>query len=72
MKLTSALFLALTLHATAAPPRAVLERYCIGCHDAETKKGGLDLDLILGEDIAKHAAKIALRAAVRSGKSTKL
>lgn len=37
------------------PPRAVLERYCIGCHDADAKKGGIDFDAILGDDIAKHA-----------------
>jgi mono/diheme cytochrome c family protein len=27
----------------AAPPSAFLEQHCTGCHDAETKKGGLDL-----------------------------
>jgi hypothetical protein len=37
------------------PPRAVLERYCVDCHDSETKKGGIDLDSILRDDIAKHA-----------------
>ena len=52
---TSALFFALSLSTTAAPPREVLERYCIDCHDADLKKGDLDLAAILGEDITKHA-----------------
>lgn len=36
------------------PPRAVLERYCIDCHDAETKKGDVDLSAILQDDISRH------------------
>ncbi|CAN5906808.1 hypothetical protein BH11VER1_BH11VER1_07820 [soil metagenome] len=38
----------------ALPPKAVLERYCIDCHDSDTKKGGIDLDSILSNDIEKH------------------
>jgi cytochrome c551/c552 len=37
------------------PPHAALERYCIDCHDADAKKGGVNLDAILSEDIGKHA-----------------
>lgn len=33
--------LAATLHAASSPPQ--IEQSCIDCHDAETKKGGLDL-----------------------------
>ena len=35
---------------------AALEQFCIDCHDAETKKGGVDLDSILQDGIAKHPA----------------
>ena len=55
MTRTGALLIALTLHAVAAPPREILERYCIDCHDADVQKGDLNLDSILGDDIAKHA-----------------
>jgi hypothetical protein len=52
-------FIALLLFSQAAiaqmPPRAVLERFCIDCHDSDVKKGGFDLTSILGDDIAKHA-----------------
>jgi len=40
----------------APPPREVLERFCIDCHDADVKKGGVDLSTILELDTAKHAA----------------
>lgn len=36
-----ACFLSTTLH--AAPPAVFLEQHCYDCHDAETKKGGVDL-----------------------------
>ena len=52
-------FIALLLFSQAAiaqmPPRAVLERFCIDCHDSDVKKGDFDLSSILGDDIAKHA-----------------
>lgn len=35
---------------------SALERFCIDCHDADTKKGGVDLDSILQDGIAKHPA----------------
>jgi hypothetical protein len=28
--------------------------YCVNCHDSELKKGGLDLDRILGDDMTRH------------------
>ncbi len=52
-------FIALLLFTQSAlaemPPRVVLERYCVSCHDADAKKGDLDLESMLGDDIAKHA-----------------
>ena len=42
--------------ATAAPPDfdklagPFLENYCLGCHDAETKKGEVDLEDLAGVD----------------------
>jgi Protein of unknown function (DUF1592)/Protein of unknown function (DUF1588)/Protein of unknown function (DUF1585)/Protein of unknown function (DUF1587)/Protein of unknown function (DUF1595)/Planctomycete cytochrome C len=38
----------------ALPPQSVLQRYCVDCHDAETKKGGIDLDSILKDGISQH------------------
>src|SRR5438093_1193595 len=37
------LFLAAPVMAAAPSSRAFLEEYCTDCHDAESKKGGLDL-----------------------------
>ncbi|WP_395750587.1 DUF1592 domain-containing protein [Prosthecobacter sp.] len=37
------------------PPQAAIERFCIGCHDADAKKGGVALDSLLADDIARHA-----------------
>ena len=57
MRIIGILFFALGSFVSAAPPpRAVLESYCIDCHDADANKGGIDLDSILDDDIAKHAA----------------
>ena len=36
------------------PPRVALENFCISCHDADAKKGDVNLEAILGDDIAKH------------------
>src|SRR5690349_4674719 len=33
-------------------PRAIVERYCIACHNAKTKAGNLALDAIAAEDVA--------------------
>ena len=41
-------------HTHAAVPK-LLETYCTSCHDAESKKGDVNLDAILDDDIAKHA-----------------
>src|SRR5260221_8100448 len=39
--------IALLSHRTAASEaRAFVARYCVECHDAETKKGGLDLSAL--------------------------
>ncbi|MFM2166324.1 MAG: hypothetical protein RIS79_695, partial [Verrucomicrobiota bacterium] len=56
MKILSAFLCAICGFTHAAPPpRAALERFCIGCHDADTKKGGVNLDSLLHDDIGKHA-----------------
>lgn len=39
----------------APPPRALLERYCITCHDADVTKGSVNLDALLSDNIAAHA-----------------
>jgi hypothetical protein len=54
MRLTALLLITTT--ALAQPPRAALERFCIDCHNADTKKGGVDLDSILQDGIEKHTA----------------
>ena len=44
------LALAVSLHAVEAPPaevRAVFERYCMKCHDEETRKGDVNLEPLL-------------------------
>ena len=33
---------------------AVVDKYCVTCHDSEVKKGGLDLDSICREDVTQH------------------
>lgn len=37
------------------PGREMVQSYCTDCHDADTKKGGLDLDSILSGNIGEHA-----------------
>ena len=39
-------FLPATLHAADADLRGYLEAHCFDCHDAATKKGGLDLEAL--------------------------
>jgi mono/diheme cytochrome c family protein len=58
-----ALLVAATL---AAEPRAFLEKHCFECHDAETKKGGLDLTA-LRYDAAKPEKWVLLHDAVAAG-----
>jgi mono/diheme cytochrome c family protein len=60
---TYALLLAAAL---AAEPRAFLEKHCFECHDAETKKGGLDLTT-LNYDAAKPGKWVPLHDAVAAG-----
>lgn len=56
MKLLGAFLCAFCGLAQAAePPRALIERYCIDCHDADVKKGGIDLDSILTDPFETHA-----------------
>src|SRR4026208_731002 len=33
----------------------MVSKYCVTCHDAELKKGGLDLDVLGGKDVAGQA-----------------
>jgi hypothetical protein len=52
----------------AAAPRAVLDKYCVGCHNARLKTGGLALDQLDLTRLPEHAAigeKMALK--LRSG-----
>src|SRR5690242_16054366 len=34
--------------------RAVVEEYCLTCHDADHEKGGLELESIVGAPVAQH------------------
>ena len=38
------------------PVTTMVNQYCIRCHDAEVKKGGLDLETLSHTDIAQHSA----------------
>ena len=54
--------------APAAAPRAVLDKYCVGCHNTRLKTGGLALDQMDLSRLADHAEvaeKVALK--VRAG-----
>lgn len=42
------------LAAEAFPDRALLQQYCSDCHDADTKKGGLDLDALAVDLSEEH------------------
>src|SRR5262245_39499889 len=37
------------------PPRAVFDRYCVGCHNQRAKLGGLALDTLDVSDVSQHA-----------------
>ena len=39
---------------SAAPHLALVDEYCLSCHDEDHKKGGLALDTVAAEDVAKH------------------
>ena len=49
MPLRFAILTLLSALASAAEPRAFLEKHCYECHDKETKKGGLDLESLGSE-----------------------
>ncbi|MEY3813371.1 MAG: hypothetical protein RL495_1318, partial [Verrucomicrobiota bacterium] len=49
MSLRFAILTLLSALASAAEPRAFLEKHCYECHDKETKKGGLDLESLGSE-----------------------
>ncbi|MFM2383013.1 MAG: hypothetical protein RL515_1000 [Verrucomicrobiota bacterium] len=66
MKLGTALIFLLATATLAAEPRAFLEKHCFECHDAETKKGGLDLTK-LSYDAAKPEKWVQLHDAVAAG-----
>ena len=40
--------------AAGSPLTAVVNNYCVTCHDSEVKKGGLDLDSLSHEDVTSH------------------
>src|SRR5262245_8254688 len=37
-----------------ASVRAVVGTFCVGCHDTDAPKGGLDLASVVSEDIGRH------------------
>ena len=37
-----------------APPRDLVNRYCVSCHNESLKRGGLALDAAAGADVAEH------------------
>ena len=39
---------------SAAPHLALVDEYCLSCHDQDHKKGSLALDTVAEEDVAKH------------------
>ena len=40
--------------AADAPYRALVKSYCLSCHNAKSKAGGLELDTINGQDVGAH------------------
>jgi mono/diheme cytochrome c family protein len=47
--------LAVMQHGTRVEARAVLDRYCVGCHDSAERAGGLALDRLSLEQAGEHA-----------------
>ena len=43
--------------AQKSPERALLDRYCVGCHNQRTKTAGLTLDAMDVADVAEHAER---------------
>src|SRR5262249_35350400 len=55
--LSTAAALALAAETLAEEPassRAVVRRFCLSCHDADTAKGGLDLASVVPEEVGRH------------------
>src|SRR5687768_14559439 len=51
------------------PERTAIDRYCAGCHNNQTKAGGLTLDTISADGVDRHSAvweKVVRRLRVRS------
>ncbi|HXT41476.1 MAG TPA: DUF1587 domain-containing protein, partial [Candidatus Angelobacter sp.] len=46
---------ALASSPVSSPVSSMVNQYCVDCHDTEMKKGGLDLDSILGDDVTQHS-----------------
>jgi Protein of unknown function (DUF1592)/Protein of unknown function (DUF1588)/Protein of unknown function (DUF1585)/Protein of unknown function (DUF1587)/Protein of unknown function (DUF1595)/Planctomycete cytochrome C len=42
---------------TAVTVNSVVSQYCFDCHDGDAKKGGLDLERISRDDVARHSAE---------------
>jgi hypothetical protein len=40
--------------APSAPHAALVQEYCVSCHDEDKKKGELSLETIAGDDVARH------------------
>ena len=40
-----------------APVKSLVSQYCVTCHDADVKKGGLDLERISREGVTQHSAE---------------
>jgi hypothetical protein len=40
----------------ATPMQEMAQQYCLSCHDADAKKGELDLESLLASPVAQHAA----------------
>src|SRR5262245_50116104 len=39
---------------SVSPERAVINRYCVGCHNSALKTGGLTLDTISTQSVSQH------------------
>ena len=39
----------------AAPVKSVVNQYCVSCHDADVKKGGLDLERLSRDGVTEHS-----------------
>jgi mono/diheme cytochrome c family protein len=66
MSLRFVILTLLSALASAAEPRAFLEKHCYECHDKETKKGGLDLES-LGSEKQQLDRWIKIHDAVAEG-----